>query len=235
MTAGATQQLALALRHQPDFSRDSFMVGPSNAAALALIDAWPGWPAPVVVLSGPQGSGKTHLAHVWAAQSGASIVKAGDLARLRAPTIDRRGRIVVEDVDPKSVPERALFHLLNSAKEAGADVLITARLPADTWLVGLADLRSRLRLAAPAKLEEPDDDLLRRALVKLFSDRQLFVEKPVIDYLLDRMERSLGAAVGLVAAIDQEALASGKRITRRLAAAVLPSLAEKSEEFTDLQ
>ncbi len=235
MIARSTPQLPLALRHEPDFSRDSFMGGPSNSAALALVEAWPNWPAAVVILSGPGGSGKTHLAHIWAERSGAEFL---DPARLAAGStlagLPRRG-VILEDIDPDNVPEQALFHLINSAKEAGIDLLITSARPAQEWQIALPDLRSRLRLATPAALMHPDEDLLRRALVKLFADRQLVIDKPVLDYLLARMERSLAAAVEVVSAVDREALASGRPITRRLAAAVLPSVAENAGEFTGPQ
>jgi chromosomal replication initiation ATPase DnaA len=232
--ARPTPQLPLALRHEPDFGRDSFMAGPSNSAALALVEAWPNWPAAVVILSGPGGSGKTHLAHIWAERSGAEFLDGARLAGSAPAGLPRRG-LVLEDIDPDNVPEQALFHLINSAKEAGIDLLITSARPAQDWQVALPDLRSRLRLAAPAVLMHPDEDLLRRALVKLFADRQLVIDKPVLDYLLARMERSLAAAVEVVSAVDREALASGRPITRRLAAAVLPSVAENAGEFTGPQ
>ena len=235
MSTATPPQLPLALAHEPDLSRDSFMVGPSNRNALAMIDAWPDWPAPLVVLSGPEGSGKTHLACIWAQRSGAELLPAGRLEAVSEVLASARRGLVVEDVDPRRVPETALFHLINSARENGTGLLLTSRERSDEWRVGLADLRSRLRMAAPATLLQPDENLLRRALVKLFADRQLLIDKPVIDYLLNRMERSLAAAVRLVAIIDEEALASGRRITRRLVASLLSTDARASGEFTDLQ
>jgi chromosomal replication initiation ATPase DnaA len=228
-------QLPLALPHAPSFGRDDFMTGPSNSAALHLIESWPDWPAPVVLLTGPSGSGKTHLAHIWAERASAEIVPAAalsldtDVSRL-APG----GAIVVEDILPDAVPEAALFHLINGVRELGSSLLLTSRSAPDDWRASLPDLRSRLRLAAPATLGAPEDDLLRRVLVKLFADRQLVVDKPVIDYLISRMERSLSAAVALVEAIDQEALAAGRRITRSMAAGILAGTAT-SGEFADQQ
>ncbi len=227
-------QLPLALRHEPDFSRDSYMVGPSNRAALAMVEAWPKWPAPLVVLSGPEGSGKTHLARIWAERSGAAILPAGSLHQTSPFPVSRRG-LVVEDIDPRKVPATPLFHLINSAVEAGAGLLLTSRERPEEWRLGLEDLRSRLRMATPAQLFLPDEDLLRRMLVKLFADRQLVIEKAVLDYLLQRMERSFAAAVTVVAAIDREALATGRRITRRLVAGVLPGMADAAGEFTEPQ
>jgi len=221
-------QLPLHLSHEPQYGREDFMEGPSNRAALKLIESWPDWPSPVVVLSGPAGSGKTHLVHIWSERVGAAILQAGDIAaassraRSEAP-------LAIENLTAGKFGEDALFHLINSVKESGATLLLTSRNPITDWDVSLADLRSRLRLATPIALGAPDDDLLRRVLVKLFSDRQLIVEKPVLDYVLLRMERSLSAAAALVDSLDRAALAEGRRITRPMAARLLAA----SDDFAD--
>ena len=209
------------------------MPGPSNEVALKLIESWPAWPSPVVLLVGPSGSGKTHLVHIWATLADADIIRAVDLAG--GAQVSTGAEIAVEDVTPESVPEAALFHLINSVREARGSLLLTSRSPPDDWRVDLPDLRSRLRLAAPAALGAPDDELLRKVLVKLFADRQLMVDKTVIDYLISRMERSLSAAAVLVEALDREALAAGRRITRPMAAAVVSRMPGALEEFADRQ
>lgn len=209
------------------------MTGPSNSAALRLIESWPSWPAPVVLLTGPSGSGKTHLAHIWATRANAEIIRAAALAvEHTAAGIAPGGALAVEDVASDAVPEARLFHLINSVRELGGSLLLTSQSQAEDWRVGLPDLRSRLRLAAPVALGAPEDELLRQVLVKLFTDRQLLVDKPVIDYLISRMERSLSAAIGLVEGLDKEALAAGRRITRSMAAGVLAGAAV-TEEFAD--
>ena len=234
-TATAPQQLPLALAYAPQYGRDAFMAGASNAAALRLIESWPDWPSPVVLVSGQTGSGKTHLAHIWAEHAGARILEGAGLGIATLPEIEAGGALVIEDVDAGTVPEAALFHLINRAKELGASLLMTAREPADRWPVSLPDLRSRLRLATPAVLGEPDDELLRKVLVKLFADRQLIVDSQVIDYLIVRMERSLSFAVLLVRALDSAALAAGRSITRPVAAAVLTELDSDRGAFADRQ
>ncbi len=231
MAIQAPSQLPLALAHPPQYGRDSFLPGRSNRAALALVERWPDWPAPIALLSGPAGSGKTHLAHIWAERSGARLMAATDLAFPGRVQLARGEWIAMEDVAPDDVPEAELFHLINSARESGAGLLITSRAAAPSWRIALSDLRSRLRLAAPAALEAPDEDLLRQVLVKLFADRQLVVERPVIDYLLVRMERSLSAAGQLVEALDREALAQAGPITRPMAARILSAAADSAAEF----
>jgi chromosomal replication initiation ATPase DnaA len=226
-------QLPLGLSHSPQFGREDFMVGPSNRAALKLIEAWPDWPSAMVVLSGPPGSGKTHLVHIWSKRAGAEILPASEIgAGASARRIAGRA-LAIEDLRPEGMDEDALFHLINSAKEGGASLLLTSRNPPAEWNIALSDLRSRLRLATPVSLGAPDDDLLRRVLVKLFADRQLIVEKSVLDYVLLRMERSLSTAAALVDALDREALAEARRITRPMAARILVGGDGLAEELAD--
>lgn len=219
MATGA--QLPLRLDHPPQYGAESFIVAPSNRDALALIERWPDWPAAVVVLCGPAGSGKTHLAHMWAGMSHADFHVARDLATKSTGDILAPGAAVIEGADEPGLPEPALFHLINAAREARATLLLTARSLPAIWPVSLPDLRSRLRLAAPVVLAPPEDDLLRQVVVKLLADRQIHVDRPVIDFLLPRMERSLSAAAAIVEVLDREALSAGRPITRPMAAEVL--------------
>lgn len=225
-------QLPLALPHAPSFGREDFMIGPSNDAALRLIESWPAWSAPVVLLTGPAGSGKSHLAHIWAARANAMIESATTLSsRSDVAELVPGAVIAVEDFSADAVPETALFHLINRIRELGGSLLLTSRARGDDWRVELPDLRSRIRLAVPATVGAPDDELLRKVLVKLFADRQLVVDKPLIDFLISRMERSLSAAVRLVDVLDEMALAAGRPITRSMAGEILAS----QGEFADRQ
>jgi chromosomal replication initiation ATPase DnaA len=232
--AEQSSQLPLKLIHPPAYDRESFIVGAANSEALALVERWPDWPSRLAVLSGPSGSGKTYLTHIWMERSQARLSEASELAR-GVGSIGECAAVAVEDIDPDRAPEQALFHLINSVREAGGSLLLTSKQPSASWRLGLADLKSRMRTATSADLKAPDDDLLRKLLVKLFADRQLFVEKTVIDYLLLRMERSLKAAVATVEALDHEALAAGRSITRPMAARILAQSSEEPEGFADLQ
>jgi chromosomal replication initiation ATPase DnaA len=227
-------QLPLSLSHPAEYGRDSFVAGTSNAAALRTLEIWPDWASPVAVLTGPPGSGKTHLAHIWANRSGARLLASGTLDIATVPSLAPRGALAIEDIAAGAVPERALFHLINAAKELDASLLLTSRRRVGEWQIGLPDLRSRLRMATPLVLETPDEEFLRKVLVKLFADRQLMVDRAVLNYLLVRMERSLGRAAALVEALDREALASGRSITRATAARVLSGTAEATK-FTELE
>jgi chromosomal replication initiation ATPase DnaA len=208
-------------------SRDDFLEAPCNTEALSLIERWPDWPGPVVALVGPPGAGKSHLGAIWADLSGARRVAARDLPGLDLTEAFATSALLVEDAGPSS-SEVALFHLLNSAREEGASMLLTTREPPVAWGVGLKDLASRLRALPAVSLHQPDDGLLRAVLVKLFADRQLLVDADVVEYLARRMERSLDSARRLVAEIDRAALEGGRRLTRHLAGDVLDRIMQPS-------
>ena len=219
------RQLVLELGHRTARGREDFLVAPSNAAAVALIDAWPAWPSPSVALSGPQGSGKTHLAEVWREMSGAQRIDARDLATADVPELVAAHAVVVEDAaDLSDAAERTLFHLLNLVKEEGASLLLTARQAPARLAIRLPDLASRLKALPHAELGPPDDALFAGVLVKLFDDRQIRVAEPLIAYLVARIERRIGVARDVVAALDRASLSGKRAITVPLAAQVLDEL-----------
>jgi chromosomal replication initiation ATPase DnaA len=226
MSTGKGRQLVLALPHRTALGRDDFLVSPANAAAVAMIDQWPDWPSHALLLVGPPGSGKSHLVEVWRQASGAARIAAGDLDEASVPALLAGGGLAIEDAPGDALDERALFHLLNLARQQGGRVLITAQQPPGRWGVALPDLLSRLRAAPVAELGAADDALLRGVLVKLFADRQLAVEETVISYLVVRMPRSLDAARHVVAEIDRRALEDKAQISRVLVARVLSELTE---------
>jgi chromosomal replication initiation ATPase DnaA len=212
------RQLALALDHDESFAREDFLSGPGNAAALALIESWPDWPGRALVLAGPEGCGKSHLAAIWAEQSGARFLAGRALADADLPAALATGALVVEDLAASAADERALFHLINMAREEEAFLLITARAPPAAWPVALRDLVSRLRALPVMTLAPPDDTLLRAVIVKLCADRQLALDDSVVSYLVTRIERSFAAARAAVIALDREALRLKRPPTRALAA-----------------
>jgi chromosomal replication initiation ATPase DnaA len=212
------RQLVLALDHAESFAREDFLSGPSNAAALTLIDRWPDWPDQVMVLTGPEGSGKSHLASIWAAAAGARVLAAKLLTEVDLPSALATGALVVEDLEPVDLDERALFHLLNLARQDDAYMLLTARSAPAGFAIGIRDLVSRLRALPSVALAAPDDDLLRALIVKLATDRQLAVDEALVNYLANRIERSFAGVQAAVKLLDQEAMRQHRPVTRALAA-----------------
>lgn len=215
------RQLAFALPHAESLSRDNFLEGPANAEALGLIDCWPDWPNRVMLLVGPEGSGKSHLAAIWAEEAGARSTMARSLTAATVPAELVTNALVVEDLNAGAFDERALFHLLNLARQDNAYVLITARVAPAAMEVELRDLRSRLRAIPVVNLLPPDDGLFRALIVKFCADRQLSIDESVVSYVASRIERSFAAARHTVELLDSEALRLGRPVTRALAAELL--------------
>ncbi|WP_182085721.1 hypothetical protein [Aureimonas sp. ME7] len=217
MTMRRPAQIPLDLPANSSLTRDDLVVGAANSLAVDAVDAWPAWPHPVVVIVGPPGSGKTHLAAAWSETSGA-VDWTGDLPD-ETPFAVR-----VEDIDRAPYDESALFALVNAARLGGGSVLLTSRTPPSALDIKLPDLRSRVRAATVVELQVPDEDLLFGVIVKLAADRQIGIDPKMIAYALARMERSFQAASEFVARVDREALATKEKIGRPLVQRILAEM-----------
>lgn len=224
-----TRQLALTLPVREALGRADFFVSPANAVAVATVEDWRRWPQGKLVLVGPAGAGKSHLANIWASETGAMILQARDLAETSADALAIWGRIVIEDADTLAGDDAAevtLFHLHNMIGAQGGLLLLTAQSAPNRWALRLPDLASRMQATATATLAAPDDALLSAVLVKLFSDRQITVPPALIPWLVARIERSFAAARDIVERLDRHALAQGRPVSRTLAAELLDRDAE---------
>ena len=210
------RQLPLDLPVEPRFELEDFLLSPSNEEAYAALDRWPDWNDPIAILVGSPGSGKSHLAAIWADKSHAWTIARSELTDARVPELVSSGALVIEDCDRTRGNEDALFHLMNAARERRCFVLMTASSEPGHWQISTPDLISRLRLAPIIPLLDPDDALLGAVLVKMFVDRQVMVDTSVVDLIKMRAERSIASIRDIVARIDREGLARGKRITRAL-------------------
>ena len=213
------RQLPLPLEIRPALARGDFIVAPANETAVRFIDRWPNWPAPIAVLHGPSGSGKSHLVEAWSVISDAQIFRATALPALGPAAI------AIEDVDqaqPSEERDRALLALLDgaSAGEPRA-LLLTARRPPKEWPTAIGDLASRLAAVLAFPLWAPDDKLLSGLAHKLFADRQLRVSKTAVARILKTLERTPEAIHAFVAEADATALAERRPVSERLVSELL--------------
>ena len=208
-------QLRLGLSREPDHARDAFVVSGSNATAARALDAWPDWRGGALALVGPQGSGKSHLAAIWAARVGAGALSSGspDLGQAAGP-------LLIEDADGR-LGDETLFHLINLAGRPGGGLLLTSRLAPILWSARLPDLRSRLAALPVAQLEEPDDAVLTAMMDKFFRERNVRAGEELLAYLVRRIERSAQGAADVVARLDEAAYDLGRGVSRSLARLVL--------------
>ncbi len=209
------QILDISLPRRRAFEREDFLVSPSNETALAMVERWDAWPNRQLVLSGPEGAGKTHLAHVWMEATGAERVPAKSLQEGDVEALVSIGFIVVEDVDRNvsETTETALFHFLNLARAERACVLVTARSIPSSLPISLPDLASRMAGLTHVSIEPPDEALMLDIIIKQFRDRHLIVAKPVVAFLSRRIERSAKAAAAVVDLLDRASRAEAQSIT----------------------
>lgn len=218
-------QLTLDLPHRAALGAEDFLVSACNLPAVKLIDAWPEWQDRVHLLIGPPASGKTHLARVWQALSGAHSLDPKNLGIGFIDAMEEATPLVVEDADRATYDEKALFHLLNLVREKRLFVLLTARSAPARWGCALPDLASRLNAVPVVEIGAPDETLLKTVMLKHFADRQLDIDPKVLEFLALHIDRSLAAAAAAVEAVDRAALASGRRISRQLVVEALEAKA----------
>lgn len=224
------QQLPLDLGSRTTLGREDFLIGACNVSAVNLIDRWPDWPTPLLIISGPPASGKSHLASVWRTKSNAEIIRPEMLLSRTAEEIAAAGKhIVLDGLDPwlgDRHAETTLFHLYNIFGSEKRSIIATMRMtPTQTQFV-LPDLASRVRASLSAPIQAPDDMLLASVLIKLFSDRQMPVSNDVIEYVLPRMERSFAAARDIVDRADRRALSQKRGISVPLMRHILAEIQE---------
>lgn len=215
------EQLILDLPHRAALGAEDFLVSACNLPAVKLIDAWPDWQDSVQLLIGPPASGKTHLVRVWQALSGARSLSPRDVDFGSIEMMGEGAAVTLEDVDRAGYDEKALFHLLNLAREKRLSVLLTAREAPARFDCSLPDLLSRLKALPVVQIGAPDDTLLKTVMLKHFADRQLAVDPKVLDFLALHIDRSMQAVAAAVAAVDRAALQSGRKINRQLVAEAL--------------
>lgn len=219
------RQIALDLGHRAARSADDLVVSAANREAVGLVRRWPDWPSSVVVLAGPPGSGKSHLADVWSGLAGAAKIDQAD-PRAGVGPASEGVPVLIDGIARGSFDEGGLFHLINAVNESRTHLLIATRSFPSSWNVALPDLASRLKAAATVEILEPDDALLAGVMTKLFADRQVEVDPSVVDYLVRRIERSLATAIDVVERLDRTALERGSGITRSLAAELVGAMDE---------
>jgi len=209
-----TKQIPLDLAVTPDHSFESFVQSFSNTSALSLVKGHKNWPAPILLLLGPNGSGKTHLGQAWATSVGADVITTPQ-------QIDDCSQYAfIDDADKFSA--LALFNLINKALagEITALLLTSSHAPRN-WPHSLADLSSRLKNVPTAWLDEADEALITAIIRNLFEDAGRSVQQGLVEYIAVRCERSVPALRKIVMYLESQARADKVDLTKAYAARVL--------------
>ena len=198
---------------------DDFFVSEANAQAFAMLSTPERWPERKLALIGPKGSGKSHLARVFQAQSDALLLQSD---QIKVDFKTDTSTVIIEDMEAlSSSAEEAVFHLHNNLRAAGGLLLLTSDQPPSRWPIALPDLASRMQATSVVQIDNPDDALLSALIMKLFADRQINPQPALVQYLATRIERSFAAAADIVTRLDSAALSQGRKINKALAAELL--------------
>ena len=227
-------QLVLNLGHRTGFERSDLFVSECNVNAVKWLERWPDWPSLGLVIWGPEASGKSHLGKVWCDKSDSALLFPDDFDLNEPPDIVKNNKNILIDgaelIIENSKRERSLLHVYNLINERRGHMLFCARTPPGRWGIKLADLSSRLNSLPVTKIALPDDKVLAAVLLKLFTDRQLKVEKGVIDFAISRMERSFRAADELASIVDKIALVMRRPVTIPLLSEVFSEIEKNKLE-----
>ncbi len=223
-----TTQLPLSLPLPSAYNKESFVIGSANEQALSWLERWPDWPLPFKGLNlyGPPGSGKTHLSYLWAGRGDA--VALNNLSHFDQDQFLQKQHVVLDDFGVSGCyDDTAVFHLLNYITSVSGTLLFLSPYPVAQHESSLSDLTSRLRSVAAQEIDLPDDGLLKAVLAKHFTDRQCAVSEQVLNYIVNRMERSFSAAQKLSAEMDALALSLKVPVSLTIARQVLDSIEVK--------
>jgi chromosomal replication initiation ATPase DnaA len=221
------EQLIFDLPERAALGRGDFFVSSANVLAVTRLDDTETWSNAKLALTGPEGAGKSHLAHAWSKANHGHVMLTADLPSADIPGIATPLAVEIPDAPMPSAEEESLFHLHNHMIAQNLPLLLIARTPPARWTITLPDLKSRMQATDVVQIEAPDEALLSAMLVKLFTDRQLQIDPNLIPWLVTHSERSFAAINRLVVALDAEALAQKRAITRPLARRVLDKLDEE--------
>jgi chromosomal replication initiation ATPase DnaA len=207
-----TRQLPLDLDAPDRWSRDHFVADAALNAVLDTVVNPRDWIAPHLVLQGPEGSGKTHIGRIFADAHDGIFLNASRTFTLDTGRLENRPYIV-DDADTASQP--TLFHLSNHASATAQPLLLLTRTQPRAWTIAVPDLASRLYAMRVLTVPEPDDALLRDILMALFARRAITPSPDAVDYLMLRIDRSVGAIQKTVT--ELEYYAGGRPFNRALA------------------
>lgn len=206
------KQYTLPLIQQPDFTSYSYFVSQSNKLAYQLVELWPNWSFKNYVICGPAGYGKTHLGHVLKDLTGGVFLKAANITSEILETIQSKHVYIVDDVQLTHDP-RLLFHFYNLMLEKNCVAIYLSDVPPSQRDMGLPDLNSRLRSLPVIELPQPDDNLCRAIIKKVFLDLQISVADEVVEYMLAHMSRSLSDIHSNIEALNQKSMELKRNIT----------------------
>ena len=204
-------QLLFDFDQKQNFTDDDFYVSKSNYYTFELINKWPKWEKNFLNINGDKYSGKTHLVNIFLNKFNGIKVVSKSLNSENLKDVKVHQNIILEDLD-NTIDEKLLYTLFNIVDQDNKFLLITSTKPISEIEFDLEDLRSRTKNCLLAKIEKPDDELMFALILKNLSDRQITLDKKLIDFIIKRVERSYGKIFEFIYKIDKISLQKKKSI-----------------------
>ena len=204
-------QLLFELDHKKNFNEHDFYVSKSNFYAYNIIDKWPKWEKKILNIFGEKFSGKTHLANIFKSKTNALLINASKINEEIFKKIKLFENIIIDDFE-KNYDEKLIYSIFNLADQDNKYMLINSLIPINEIEFKLPDMISRSKNCLSAKIESPDDDLIFAIILKNFSDRQIKIEKKIIEFIINRIDRSYSKIYEFIYKIDELSLKKKKPI-----------------------
>ncbi len=213
-------QLIIKFDYEQNFKDDDFYVSNSNKHIFSLLNKWPKWEKNFVNISGEKFSGKTHLINIFIKKFRGIILNAKSLNNEDLKTIKIHENIVLEDID-NNIDEKLVYSLFNIVDLDNKYIIVTSNIPIVDVDFTLADLKSRTKNFLLQNIEKPDDELMFALILKNLSDRQISIDKKLIDYIIKRTDRSYSKIFEFIYKIDELSLKKKRPIDFKIIKEIL--------------
>ena len=213
-------QLLLNFKHKQNFNYDDFYVSKSNYYAFQLIENWPKWEKNILNIHGERFSGKTHLANIFLNKNKGIKIDENEINEEFFKNFKLYENIVIDNYDNKS-EETLMYSIFNLVDQDNKYLIINSINPINEINYKLDDLKSRSKNCLFAKIDNPDDDLLFAIILKSFSDRQIQVDKKIIDFIVKRIDRSYSKIIDFIYKVDELSLKKKKAIDFKIIREIL--------------
>tara|TARA_B100001250_G_C19517670_1_gene664541 strand:- start:121 stop:777 length:657 start_codon:yes stop_codon:yes gene_type:complete len=213
-------QLLLNFKNNKNFNYEDFYVSKSNFFAFQLIDKWPKWEKNILNISGEKFSGKTHLSNIFLNKNKGLKINGNEVNDETFKKFKLYESIIIDDFDNKC-NEKLMYSIFNLVDQSNKYLIINSIKPINEINFQLNDLKSRSKNCLFARIEKPDDDLMFAIILKTFSDRQIQIDKKLIDFIIKRIERSYGKIADFIYKVDELSLKKKKAIDLKIIKEIL--------------
>jgi len=213
-------QLTFKFPFKTNYFKEDFYVSANNFEAYKLIETWPKWSSRFINIFGPSGCGKTHLANIFKKKINSFFIKALDLNNSSLSLIRVKECLIIDEY-LNNVEEKLFYSILNQCHLSNQYIIINSLKPIQSFEVALKDLKSRFSSFVNIGIDLPTDELIKVIISKNFSDKQVKIDKKLLEYILKNIDRSYEGIFDLIDKLDNLSLSTGKSITINLIKKVL--------------